>query len=177
MFYKNYIPHRNPAHPSRRWLQEAAGPPPPQGKCLFVVGAFLFSFFFFFISIFSQPLYSATPSTPPSPIRPPSTSSVICAHVLPRYFGTSCSCDYGLVCIFDKSADDRRLLPNVKLATGIFFREQTWLPSNHITVATLNSPPPCLRYGNGSACFPPFNMHALDLRRIPSRISSVLRPC
>lgn len=58
---------------------------------------------------------------PPStlPIRPLSTSSVICAHVLLRYFGMRSSCDYGLVCIFDKSADDRRLCRNVKLATGI----------------------------------------------------------
>lgn len=75
--------------------------------------------FYFLTFIFYQrytPFDSAPPLLPPpsrSGLPPPRLS-----FVLLRYFGMRSSCDYGLVCIFDKSADDRRLCRNVKLASG-----------------------------------------------------------
>lgn len=58
------------------------------------------------------------------PHKPPSPIFHLCSCAL-RYFGIHSFCDYGLVCIFDKRADDRRLHSNMKLVPRI--REQTWL--------------------------------------------------
>lgn len=90
-----------------------------------------------------------------------SLSSFICAHVLLRYFGIHWSCDYGLVCIFDKSADDRRRRWNMKLVPRI--REQTWLLHVHtwharraIPMTTTQPPqctPPLRRYRKGELVF------------------------
>lgn len=79
------------------------------------------------------------PHMPPSP----SPISHLCSYAL-RYFGIQSFCDYVLVCIFDKSADDRWLHWNMKLVPRI--REQTCLlgvlTCTHTSVPQTTSQPP-----------------------------------